>query len=237
MSCRTQTHVDNSFGNSLAFTINNTYGTHVLLEACRMYGGVKRFINVSTDEVYGESSFGLDQGAALKAQPWYLTPHLPGCNFASCLYPSCPALCVLTISAVCLTVCPIFIAGTAPRLRCTFCLADTQPFSPFPLCFAPPTAGLAEDSTLEPTNPYSAAKAGAEMIAKAYMTSYRLPVITTRSNNVYGPRQFPEKLIGKFTLLATRCDDLPIHGDGEFSSTFLTPAALCREHPFPVRAS
>lgn len=75
--------------------------------------------------------------------------------------------------------------------------------------------GLAEDSTLEPTNPYSAAKAGAEMIAKAYMTSYRLPVITTRSNNVYGPKQFPEKLIGKFTLLATRNEDLPIHGNGE----------------------
>ena len=60
--CALQTHVDNSFGNSLAFTINNTYGTHVLLEACRMYGGVRRFINVSTDEVYGESSYGLDQG-------------------------------------------------------------------------------------------------------------------------------------------------------------------------------
>ncbi len=52
------------------------------------------------------------------------------------------------------------------------------------------------------------------MIAKAYMTSYRLPVITTRSNNVYGPQQFPEKLIGKFTLLASRNEDLPIHGDG-----------------------
>ena len=75
--------------------------------------------------------------------------------------------------------------------------------------------GLAEDSTLEPTNPYSAAKAGAEMIAKAYMTSYRLPVITTRSNNVYGPKQFPEKLIGKFTLLASRNEDLPIHGNGK----------------------
>lgn len=63
--CTLQTHVDNSFGNSLAFTINNTYGTHVLLEACRMYGGVRRFINVSTDEVYGESSYGLDQGESL----------------------------------------------------------------------------------------------------------------------------------------------------------------------------
>jgi dTDP-D-glucose 4,6-dehydratase len=46
-----QTHVDNSFGNSLAFTLNNTYGTHVLLEATRVYGGIRRFINVSTDEV------------------------------------------------------------------------------------------------------------------------------------------------------------------------------------------
>ena len=83
--------------------------------------------------------------------------------------------------------------------------------------------GLAEDATLEPTNPYSAAKAGAEMIAKAYMTSYRLPVITTRSNNVYGPRQFPEKLIGKFALLASRHEDLPIHGDGELAA----PAQPC----------
>ena len=46
-----QTHVDNSFGNSLAFTMNNTFGTHVLLEACRVYGGIRRFIAVSTDEV------------------------------------------------------------------------------------------------------------------------------------------------------------------------------------------
>lgn len=50
-SLHAQTHVDNSFGNSLAFTLNNTYGTHVLLEATRVYGGIRRFINVSTDEV------------------------------------------------------------------------------------------------------------------------------------------------------------------------------------------
>jgi len=57
-----QTHVDNSFGNSLAFTMNNTYGTHVLLEAARMYGNIRRFIAVSTDEVYGETSVGRDSG-------------------------------------------------------------------------------------------------------------------------------------------------------------------------------
>lgn len=59
-----QTHVDNSFGNSLAFTMNNTYGTHVMLEAARMTSTIKRFINVSTDEVYGETSLGKETGEA-----------------------------------------------------------------------------------------------------------------------------------------------------------------------------
>ncbi len=42
--------------------MNNTYGTHVLLESARMYGKIRRFINVSTDEVYGESSLGSEFG-------------------------------------------------------------------------------------------------------------------------------------------------------------------------------
>ena len=49
-----QTHVDNSFGNSLTFTIDNILGTHTLLECCRIYGKIKKFIHISTDEVYGE---------------------------------------------------------------------------------------------------------------------------------------------------------------------------------------
>jgi dTDP-D-glucose 4,6-dehydratase len=57
-----QTHVDNSFGNSFSFTMNNIYGTHVMLEAARMTGSIKRFINVSTDEVYGETSLGKEHG-------------------------------------------------------------------------------------------------------------------------------------------------------------------------------
>lgn len=48
-----QTHVDNSFGNSFQFTQNNIMGTHVLLESAKM-AGIKRFVHVSTDEVYGE---------------------------------------------------------------------------------------------------------------------------------------------------------------------------------------
>lgn len=47
--------------------MNNTYGTHVLLEACRMSGNIKRVINVSTDEVYGESSLGAEKGVQLSA--------------------------------------------------------------------------------------------------------------------------------------------------------------------------
>ena len=50
-----QTHVDNSFGNSFSFTQNNILGTHVLLESAKAYG-IKRFIHVSTDEVYGEGA-------------------------------------------------------------------------------------------------------------------------------------------------------------------------------------
>lgn len=62
----------------------------------------------------------------------------------------------------------------------------------------------AENSVLQPTNPYSAAKAGAEMMVQAYGTSYNMPIITTRGNNVYGPHQYPEKLIPKFILRAAR---------------------------------
>ncbi|XP_044491965.1 trifunctional UDP-glucose 4,6-dehydratase/UDP-4-keto-6-deoxy-D-glucose 3,5-epimerase/UDP-4-keto-L-rhamnose-reductase RHM2-like isoform X2 [Mangifera indica] len=137
-----QTHVDNSFGNSIKFTENNILGTHVLLEACKTTHQVKRFIHVSTDEVYGET----DENALV---------------------------------------------------------------------------GNHEASQLLPTNPYSATKAGAEMLVMAYGRSYGLPVITTRGNNVYGPNQFPEKLIPKFILLAMRGQPLPIHGDGSNVRSYL----------------
>lgn len=137
-----QTHVDNSFGNSLTFTMNNTYATHVLLEACRIVGTIKRFVNVSTDEVYGDTSH---------------------------------------------------------HAR----------------------VGLCENSILEPTNPYSASKSGAEMICKSYLHSYGLPIIITRGNNVYGPRQYPEKLIPKLIMRAARGMTLPIHGDGTSKRSYL----------------
>ncbi len=58
--------------------------------------------------------------------------------------------------------------------------------------------GNHEASQLLPTNPYSAIKAGVEMLVMAYGRSYGLSIITTRGNNVYGPNQFLEKLIPKF---------------------------------------
>ena len=61
----------------------------------------------------------------------------------------------------------------------------------------------------------------AEMMVKAYMTSYKLPCIITRGNNVYGPHQFPEKLVPKFTLLARRGEALPVHGAGQVCAHLL----------------
>lgn len=146
-----QTHVDNSFGNSLQFSVNNILGTHVLLESAkainfaRTSSGqpplVKRFIHVSTDEVYGE------------------------------------------------------------------CGRDDDP--------------RFEDEVLEPTNPYAATKAGAEFLAKSYHRSFNLPVIITRGNNVYGPHQYPEKLIPKFVNQLMRNMKLTLHGNGLNTRNYL----------------
>ncbi len=135
-----QTHVDNSFGNSFQFTQNNIMGTHVLLESAKI-AGIKRFIHVSTDEVYGEQR--LDQDA------------------------------------------------------------------------------MDEEQLLEPTNPYAATKAGAEFIAKSYYRSFGLPLIITRGNNVYGPHQYPEKLIPKFINQLRRGRKVTLHGTGENKRNFL----------------
>lgn len=84
------------------------------------------------------------------------------------------------------------------------------------------TTGTACESTrLGPTNPYAASKAAAEMVVETYHKCYGLPTVTVRSNNVYGPRQYPEKLIPKFTLRLR--DDRPcyLHGSGLHQRTFV----------------
>jgi dTDP-D-glucose 4,6-dehydratase len=59
------------------------------------------------------------------------------------------------------------------------------------------------------------------MLCKPYMTSYKLPIIITRGNNVYGPHQVPEKMIPKFTILASKGLPLPIHGVGVAMRSYL----------------
>lgn len=78
-----------------------------------------------------------------------------------------------------------------------------------------------EGSHLEPTNPYAATKAGAEYLVKAYHRSFALPIIITRGNNVYGPHQFPEKIIPKFVNQLMRGMPLTLHGTGANTRNYL----------------
>jgi len=144
-----QTHVDNSFGNSLTFTRNNVLGTHTLLECWRSnQKQIKRFIHVSTDEVYGENK-------------------------------------------------------EAPDGK-----EDDSKFDE-------------SKSMLLPTNPYAASKAAAELMVRSYMHSFGIPAIITRGNNVYGPRQYPEKLIPKFLMRMSRGQKLCVHGKGTARRSYL----------------
>ena len=138
-----QTHVQNSFEDSIKFTHDNIVGTHTLLECSRKYGKIQRFIHVSTDEVYGESLNEVNEK--------HKTEH----------------------------------------------------------------------SILCPTNPYAATKAGAELIAQSYAHSYKMPIIITRGNNVYGPNQYPEKLIPLFIKLLKEDKKVTIQGEGTSVRAFL----------------
>jgi dTDP-glucose 4,6-dehydratase len=78
-----------------------------------------------------------------------------------------------------------------------------------------------ENNILCPTNPYAASKAAAEMIVNSYYHSFKLPIIITRGNNVYGKNQYPEKLIPKFIKLLKENKKLTIQGDGSQLRSFL----------------
>jgi len=71
-----------------------------------------------------------------------------------------------------------------------------------------------EETKFNPTNPYAATKASAELLVNSYFTTYNSNVIITRCTNNYGPRQFPEKLIPKTILLADQNKKIPIYGNG-----------------------
>jgi dTDP-glucose 4,6-dehydratase len=126
-----ESHVDRSLESPGQFIQTDVFGTFVLLDAARR-AGHQRFLQVSTDEVYGDVAVGQS--------------------------------------------------------------VETDP--------------------LRPRSPYSASKAGGEMMAWAYRESYGVPVITTRGSNTYGPYQYPEKIIPLFITNAIDDQALPIYGDG-----------------------
>ena len=78
-----------------------------------------------------------------------------------------------------------------------------------------------EESILCPTNPYAATKASAELIAQSYYYSFNIPIIITRGNNVYGPNQYPEKIIPKFIKLLKENNKVTIQGDGTNVRAFI----------------
>lgn len=71
-----------------------------------------------------------------------------------------------------------------------------------------------ETTPLAPNSPYSASKAGADMLVRAYFETYGLPVLTTRCSNNYGPYQYPEKLIPYFISQLLKGEKVPVYGDG-----------------------
>lgn len=127
-----ESHVDNSIKYPEIFVETNVQGTLNLLQACKELG-IERFLQISTDEVYGS-------------------------------------------------------------------LGETGYFY--------------ETTPLQPNSPYSASKASADLLVRAYFETYRLPVLNTRCSNNYGPYQYPEKLIPFFISRLLKGEKVPVYGDG-----------------------
>jgi dTDP-glucose 4,6-dehydratase len=126
-----ESHVDRSISGPAEFIQTDVFGTFTLLEACRREG-TARYVQISTDEVYGS----IEDGS------------------------------------------------------------------------------FTESSPLKPNSPYSASKAGGDLLVRAYHQTYGMPVIVTRSSNNFGPYQYPEKLIPLFITNAMEDNRLPLYGDG-----------------------
>ena len=76
------------------------------------------------------------------------------------------------------------------------------------------TGYFTETTPLAPNSPYSASKASADMLVRAYHETYKMPVLTTRCSNNYGPYQYPEKLIPFFISQLLKGEKVPVYGDG-----------------------
>jgi len=142
-----ESHVDRSIAQPDVFVSTNVLGTQTLLELAKKYG-VRKFVQVSTDEVYGT--------------------------------------------------------------------------------LGPEDAPFTENSPLAPNSPYSASKAGADLLVRAYYETYGVPVNITRCSNNYGPHQFPEKLIPLMIARAEAGEPLPVYGDGLHVRDWLHVEDHCR---------
>jgi UDP-glucose 4,6-dehydratase len=78
-----------------------------------------------------------------------------------------------------------------------------------------------ESSKMDPNNPYSASKAGADVLAQSFYKSFKFPIVITRGNNVYGPHQFYEKVIPKWIAQLHAGKKLTVHGSGSNTRNFL----------------
>ena len=85
-----------------------------------------------------------------------------------------------------------------------------------------------EDDKLEPRSPYSASKAGGELLARSYAVSFGLPLLVTRGSNNYGPNHYPEKIIPLFITNAIDDRELPIYGDGTALRDYIHVEDHCR---------
>jgi dTDP-glucose 4,6-dehydratase len=85
-----------------------------------------------------------------------------------------------------------------------------------------------EGDAFRPRSPYSASKAGGELLASSYQVSHGLPLIVTRGSNNYGPNQFPEKIIPLFITNAIDGMELPIYGDGSAVRDYIYVEDHCR---------
>ena len=90
------------------------------------------------------------------------------------------------------------------------------------------SGSFSEKDILDPSSPYSASKAGGELLARSYVKTYGLSVMITRSSNNYGPFQFPEKLIPVLVIKAFRNEELPIYGKGTNVRDWLHVEDNCR---------
>jgi dTDP-glucose 4,6-dehydratase len=91
-----------------------------------------------------------------------------------------------------------------------------------------PTGLFTEKTPLDPHSPYSASKASADLMVKAYHDTYGMPVLITRCSNNYGPYQFPEKLIPLMINNALNHKSLPVYGDGKQVRDWLYVMDHCR---------